>query len=736
MRSHVGRKTWSFRLATLSAAVVYGSAAGLVRAEANVPKAPPGAAELAGTLARNHPYLFDESARADLDAINREIREAASQEKRAASDEQRQQAAARRDTAANRLVALLEKCPKVIPVSLIGEKPVISASQPIVLPGDSGGLLLRVDAGPGESRCATSSSDFSQPSGETSLASVDVAPAGTTWAIVTLSHVPADKTTLTLEFKRPHKPAVRLPLAIKTPQHGRLKVTILSADTGRPAPAMVRLVWKTDGIDRSPSNAIDFAPQFDRMGRASGRREASLPGRLGGAWWCVPGPFDMVVPPGDWQIAIRRGVEHVAAFDTVTVRPGELVEKTYKPRRWVDMRRLGWYSGDDHVHCQILSDDDARRLMAWVQAEDLHLANVVKMGDIYRTYFEQRGFGKDYRVIDGDYILSPGQECPRTHQQIGHTLAMNTKSMVRDTDKYFLYDAMFDQVHAQGGLCGYAHVCTNNFHVNRDMSINIPKNKVDFVELMQFAYLGTDLYYDFLNTGFKITASAGSDVPWGGTVGEVRVYAFTGNKPFSADAWFDAFKRGRTFTTDGPMVELRVDDALPGDEILVKKNRKLRVRARAWGDPDAMVPTKLEIVRHGEVIRSAESSDPTKKELSLDFDIDAGYGCWVAARVQASDGRKAHTTPVYVVREGFRFWKFDGIDDLLAKGLSGLAEVEKIVADARKLNDEGNVNDNRYVQQLAVQGPELLERVQAARAIYGQLKQVAAKERELRAANR
>jgi hypothetical protein len=39
---------------------------------------------------------------------------------------------------------------------------------------------------------------------------------------------------------------------------------------------------------------------------------------------------------------------------------------------------------------RILSDADARNLMAWVQAEDIHLANVVKMGDIYRTYFEQR----------------------------------------------------------------------------------------------------------------------------------------------------------------------------------------------------------------------------------------------------------------------------------------------------------------------------------------------------------
>jgi hypothetical protein len=88
------------------------------------------------------------------------------------------------------------------------------------------------------------------------------------------------------------------------------------------------------------------------------------------------------------------------------------------------MRKRGWWSGDDHVHCRILSDEDARHLMAWVQAEDIHLANIVKMGDIYRTYFEQRGFGPTYRVVDGEFVLTPGQECPRTHDQIGHALAM------------------------------------------------------------------------------------------------------------------------------------------------------------------------------------------------------------------------------------------------------------------------------------------------------------------------
>jgi hypothetical protein len=309
---------------------------------------------------------------------------------------------------------------------------------------------------------------------------------------------------------------------------------------------------------------------------------------------------------------------------------------------------------------------------------------------------------------------------------------MNITSMVRDTERYFLYDEVFDQVHAQGGLSGYAHVNVGLFHVHRDMSLNVPRQKVDFAEILQFNNLGTGLYYDFLNLGCKLTASSGSDVPWGGTIGEVRAYAFVGKKPFSADAWFDAFRRGRTFTTSGPMLELHVDDALPGDEIRLKSDHKLRIRARAWGDAKRMAPVKLEIVRHGDVIRSAESTDPQKPEVRLDFVVDAGFGGWIAARARGGEGTSAHTTPVYVVREGLRFWKFDGLDTQFEKRLASLAEIEQLVADARRQDAEGRLETDRYRKQLTLQGDALLERVVQARALYEELKGVADTERRLR----
>ena len=182
----------------------------------------------------------------------------------------------------------------------------------------------------------------------------------------------------------------------------------------------------------------------------------------------------------------------------------------------------------------------------------------------------------------------------------------------------------------------------------------------------------------------------------------------------------------------GDYGEFFIDDALPGDEIVVDGQRKLRVRARAWGHPDRLVPTKLEIVLHGEVIRSAESTDLKNEELSLDFEQEAGNGFWIAARATANDGTSAHTTPVYVVRKGLRFWKYQELEQLLAKRRQSLKVVAQLVADAKQKVASGDLGGDRRYQQLVTQGSALLERVAEAHAFYSDLEKIAVTERAFR----
>jgi hypothetical protein len=209
--------------------------------------------------------------------------------------------------------------------------------------------------------------------------------------------------------------------------------------------------------------------------------------------------------------------------------------------------------------------------------------------------------------------------------------------------------------------------------------------------------------------GCKLTALAGSDLPWGNTAGEPRVYVYTGES-FSADRWFDGVKQGRTFVTNGPMLELTVNGALPGGEVKVAPNGNLRIRARAWAPPAIGSPKRLEVLAHGQVIRSLESRDAGQNELELEFTVRAGTGQWIVARVKSQNGAQAHTSPVYVPDAGKSFLDRGRVPELVAKRLRVLEYI------GTKLRDE------RFTASFAPgEVAKLSQRVDEARERYQQL---------------
>ena len=674
---------------------------------------PANAVQLAEALAQHYAHLLPEGDATGATAIHRRLRMGIQRARfRRASEIDLLEAAS------TDLVRLLERAPEAIRIDLRESSTLGGPPRNVAVPGDAGGVLLRVANGAGPHRARLYDRSFDIGEFRDPLNAGEFA-AGTTWILARLSEVPADPTILKIALTA-HGVTRLLPLRITSPAAARLRLSVLADDSGEPAPAMVSLRWKTLNRDRRPATAIDLLPQFGGQGRQTSVRTPRLTGLRAKGFWVVPEPFEMELPPGEWEVVVRRGAEHTIIADRFTLAPGERAEKTYRPQRWINQPARGWYAGDDHVHSRIMSDADARNLLAYVAAEDIYLANIVKMGDINRTFFQQRGHGPPYRVTDGLRVLSPGQECPRTHEQLGHTLAMNTTSFIRDTSRYYLYDTVFDEVHRQGGLSGYAHVNRDLFHVHRDMSLNVPRGKVDFGEILQFGQLGTDLYYEFLNLGCKLTASAGSDLPWGGTIGEVRVYAHLGDKRFTADNWFAAFGRGRTFVTSGPMLDLRVEDALPGDTLELAEDRAVKVRATLEVDP-ALGAAQLELVSHGQVVKRVAGDGIGHLEIRFETEVPVRGGTWIALRGKAADGSVAHTTPVYVTRKGLRFWKMDEVETLVAKRRRQLDEIETIVAEARQAVNDGASPALIEIHELAAQGDRLLQRVRIARENYSDL---------------
>jgi hypothetical protein len=499
-------------------------------------------------------------------------------------------------------------------------------------------------------------------------------------------------------------------------------------DDGKPTEATVA-IHSEDGRFLVPESALDFTPGGFRYDPTKFRNLVNAkywPGDEGyERAFFVRADFEIDLPPGHYRALASKGPEHVAVDERFTVSGAPAPPHTIRLKRWTDMSARGWHSGDCHIHYERLDVEADERLRLWTQAEDLRMGNILRMGDARETFFEQRAWGRQGRANWLGLSLVPGQEDPRT-SVIGHTISLNLPRPVRFEPSYYLYGKVFDEVRGIGGLAGYAHVNDGNFLVDRDMAISIARGKVDFVEICEFGKIGVDLYYEFLNLGFRLAAAAGSDVPWGArggaTVGDSRVYAHTG-RPFDPDEWFDALNQGRTFVTVGPMLDFSVDGELPGARLNRDKGDNLKIRATARiGDP--RIPfEQLEVVANGEVIHSAPRE---AKQSVVEFDLPLEHGLWIAART-VSDGQVgAHTTPVYVSAGGDRHWNRAEAATLVKKRLRSLNEVEQLLDAAGEGIGDGRQGNWESVSAFQQGATELKSAVNEARRVYRQLEAASA----------
>jgi hypothetical protein len=177
-----------------------------------------------------------------------------------------------------------------------------------------------------------------------------------------------------------------------------------------------------------------------------------------------------------------------------------------------------------------------------------------------------------------------------------------------------------------------------------------------------------DMYYGYLNCGFRISASSGSDkmsttVP----MGSARVYVNTGAELDYA-SWIEGIRSGKTFFSTGPMIEMSVDGKGPGDEIKLSssalKDGKVKLKVTTKSS-SRMAYDQLEIIRNGRVVATAvPKGDHFEAEVSTDVAFDRSG--WVAARCYGREMLPyggpaghwfrmpviAHTNPVWVTIEG------------------------------------------------------------------------------------
>jgi hypothetical protein len=429
----------------------------------------------------------------------------------------------------------------------------------------------------------------------------------------------------------------------------------------------------------------------------------------------VDGRWRGDVAAGTYDLVLMKGPEYRWVTRRITVTPGTSHREEVRMERWTDLPATGWRSGDAHIHLpRDTGNDDA--ILKVAKAEDVHVANLLRMGNLTQVAYEQEAFGPQGWAHDGEHHLASGQEDPRTGRR-GHTLHLNVAEPVRDSDRYFLYHETFERLRAGGAITGYAHAGTSWFDELAGLALDIPFGLVDLIEVAQ-AGLRTDPWYDFLNLGYRITPVAGSDWPYINTVGTVRSYVRVDEAP-AIPGWFEGLRAGRTFVTNGPLLTLEVGDAGMGDEIAATPGTELTVRARAEMGPDRGALERLELVVHGDVVATGDPA-PGGTTANLAHRLVVTDGTWFAVRAYGAERSFAHSAPVYVPMNGGT-WRADAAETIADRMRASMDRLVSGEPDVWAEDLEPWDTEETYASTWAKLLPELTRRVAEANGLYDDL---------------
>jgi hypothetical protein len=328
------------------------------------------------------------------------------------------------------------------------------------------------------------------------------------------------------------------------------------------------------------------------------------------------------------------------------------------------------------------------------------------MGNVAHAHWPQYGWDPVPAASDPTYSFVPGQEDPRTRRH-GHTISLHLKKPIRDPQRYLLYHEVFEKARMRGAVTGYAHLVGQGaYNARGGMALDVPFGLVDFAEVLQFGCGGSSVWFDFLNLGYKLAPSAGTDYAGDFTLpGAERSYVRV-QKPFTLQAWFDGLKRGETFVTNGPVLEFTVNGNGMGSELQVKSGDKLIIDATASINPDIDSLNALDLIEQGEVIKTVSVSKADQTSLKLHYETTARHGTWFVIRARGKlphkpdfrvvqwgqwdpeqeSAKLALSAAVYVHVDGQSFWKPAAVSGIVRRLKQ---DMEKLMAPEAGEETEG-----------------------------------------------
>ena len=317
------------------------------------------------------------------------------------------------------------------------------------------------------------------------------------------------------------------------------------------------------------------------------------------------------LPAGTYSVECRRGPESLPTTQALTVQHpaagAALQQATFQIERWIDPAKLGWWSGDHHIHAAgcahyikptegVRPEDMIRHTLG----EDLKVGANLTWGpgfDYQKRFFT----GRDARVSRPSHLLHYDVEVSGFgSDRSGHLVLLRLQEQIPPGgDSYHHWPTLglntLRWAKRQGAVCGPAHsgwglgvestelpnyivpaydgIGANEYIMDVTHEVpgpdGTPVPAVDFMSTVDTPYASElNIWYHTLNVGFRTRISGETDFPCvsGDRVGMGRSYVKLDGRLNYAD-WCEGIRQGRAYVSDGSshLLELRANEVALGE---------------------------------------------------------------------------------------------------------------------------------------------------------------------------
>jgi Tol biopolymer transport system component len=392
------------------------------------------------------------------------------------------------------------------------------------------------------------------------------------------------------------------------------------------------------------------------------------------------------VPPGEIMVDVQKGFDYRPEQRKISLTSGDsqLLTIMLRPFDWKQENADHWVGGDLHVHMNYGGAyvNYPQNLGAQAEAEGLQIVNNLIVNKEERfPDIAYNGAGVD-AASDQDVLIVHGQEFHTSYW--GHRGLVGLRDHLLlpgyagypNTAASSLYPMnadVYDMAHAQGALVGAVHpfdkepdpLASPPQRITDELPVDVALGKLDYMEIVGFSdhKATAQVWYRLLNLGFRIPAGAGTDAttnyaaPIRGQVGFDRVYVWVSGWPLGAPTWFDALKRGRTFATNGPLIEFTLNGQRVGEEL---KYNSARESVPFTAKLRSIVPVDhFDIVCNGKVMQMLKL-EGTRDSADVKGTLPLKESGWCVLRAWTEDAKYpvmdkyayATTSPIYVTVDG------------------------------------------------------------------------------------